>query len=212
VQSVDLRGHLQTVIGRSIDLPEAALDRLARYGKLLSHWNKRINLTSLELDPPSSDAVDRLFIEPLLAAPYIGSQAHWIDVGSGGGSPAIPLKIARPALKLTMIEARSRKAAFLREAARDLGLEDVSVLCDRVEAVAAHSSLANSAELITIRAVRFDSPVIDACRSLLLASGELFVFGSPTPATTPPGFRLRQSVSLITTTLTIFQRMEPRCS
>ena len=56
-----------------------------------------------------------------------------VDLGSGGGSPAIPLKIARQALKLTMIESKERKSMFLREAIRTLGLADSSVENDRFE-------------------------------------------------------------------------------
>ena len=54
--------------------------------------------------------------------PDDASDALWFDIGSGGGSPAIPLKLARPTLPLPMVESKTRKAVFLREAVRALGL------------------------------------------------------------------------------------------
>src|ERR1700681_1711373 len=101
------------------------IDQLEAYYHLLSRWNRTINLTALSLEPLCDDTVDRLLIEPLAVAFHVpDSRAGWFDLGSGGGSPAIPLKIVRPLLGLTMVEARARKAAFLREVIRDLALPD----------------------------------------------------------------------------------------
>ena len=102
------------------------LEPLEAYYRLLTQWNAKINLTALPLDAPTDETFDRLFVEPLGAAKQIPPQTPsvWFDLGSGGGSPAIPIKIARPALRLTMIESKERKGAFLREAIRALGLID----------------------------------------------------------------------------------------
>jgi len=95
--------------------------RLERYFELLSRWNRTINLTSLPLEPPTEQSIDRLLIEPLRAIPLLAPTIRvWFDLGSGGGSPAIPLQIAHPAPQLFMVESRERKAAFLREVVRDL--------------------------------------------------------------------------------------------
>ena len=79
-----------------------------------------MNLTALPLDPPTDETFDRLLIEPLAASRQVRADmaSVWFDLGSGGGRPAIPLKIARQQLRLTMIESKERKSAFLREAAR----------------------------------------------------------------------------------------------
>src|SRR5215471_18348732 len=72
-------------------------ERLEAYFELLTRWNRTINLTSLPLEPPTAAAIDRLLIEPLTAIPHLSATADiWFDLGSGGGSPAIPLQIARP--------------------------------------------------------------------------------------------------------------------
>ena len=106
-------------------------ESLASYYELLTRWNKKINLTSIEnLD----EAIDRLLLEPLVASRHVSPSAgSLMDVGSGGGSPAIPLKLALPRLRLTMVESKARKSAFLREAVRHLGLGNATVETARYE-------------------------------------------------------------------------------
>jgi 16S rRNA (guanine527-N7)-methyltransferase len=111
-----------------LTLSQPQLAQLEAYVRLLERWNTRINLTALHLHPLSDHALDRLLLEPLVAAKHVADSAiSWIDLGSGGGSPAIPLKILRPRLRLTMVESVGKKAAFLREAVRTLALADVDV-------------------------------------------------------------------------------------
>ena len=100
----------------SVELAE----RLGAYVELLSRWNKRMNLTALD---ERDEAIDRLLIEPLVAVKYLPARsAAVLDIGSGGGSPAIPMKLAASGIALRMVEAKTRKAAFLREAIRQLNL------------------------------------------------------------------------------------------
>jgi 16S rRNA (guanine527-N7)-methyltransferase len=151
------------------------LDRLERYIDLLRKWNARINLTGLPLDPPSDEALDRLLVEPLSAAVLApDSPLDWFDLGSGGGSPAIPLKVIRPALRLIMVESRARKAGFLREVARSLGLAHVRVERARIEEIARRSP--GMAQLVTLRAVRVDAGLLDAATRLLSRDGQMILF------------------------------------
>jgi 16S rRNA (guanine527-N7)-methyltransferase len=160
--------------------------QLDAYYQLLRRWNRKINLTALPLDPPSDEALDRLFIEPLAAARSIGPRVAdrptpvWFDLGSGGGSPALPMKIVLPRLVLTMVESRSRKVAFLREAARVLELGGVDVLEARLEALDEPELLA---ELITVRAVRMDEEFASAVAMLAGDAALLAAFQrGPQPA------------------------------
>jgi hypothetical protein len=75
---------------------------------------------------------------------------------SGGGSPAIPLKLVEPALDLTLVESKARKAALLREVVRELGLIRTSVETSRFEELASRTRAEASAGLLTIRAVRLE--------------------------------------------------------
>jgi 16S rRNA (guanine527-N7)-methyltransferase len=151
--------------------------QLETYYRLLVRWNKTINLTALQLDPLNESAVDRLFIEPLAAATALPELRLpvWFDLGSGGGSPAIPMLAVRPDLQLTMVDSRDRKAAFLREAVRALGLT-ATVVADRLENAAARH--AGTAGLVTTRGVRTDSAFIGSVERLLCPLGILVLFGA----------------------------------
>ncbi|MBZ5558606.1 MAG: 16S rRNA (guanine(527)-N(7))-methyltransferase RsmG [Acidobacteriia bacterium] len=183
-----------------IAVPPAIVEPLETYLDLLSQWNAKINLTSLPLRPPSDETVRRLLLEPLEAAPHIsrGSQ-NWFDIGSGGGSPAIPLKLARPELDLSMVESKTKKAAFLREVIRTLGLTGVTVFGERLDDVVSRSALHHRATLVTLRAVRLDSGLLRAAWQLIDQRGELLAFCSTTELEVPellPWFSHRNTVLL----------------
>lgn len=153
------------------------LGPLETYYRLLARWNRAINLTALPLDPLGDETIDRLFIEPLSAAAALPElpSSTWFDLGTGGGSPAVPLLLARPDLRLTMVEARERKAAFLREVVRTLRL-DARVESLRFEDIAmAHR---DDVGLVTARAVRLDEHLFGTARELLVTNGLLVLFSN----------------------------------
>jgi 16S rRNA (guanine527-N7)-methyltransferase len=162
-----------------VSVDEEALAKLETYFELLSHWNKRINLTSLPLEPLGDRAVDRLFIEPLLAAPLISpNAASWFDLGSGGGSPAFPLRIVRPVALLSLVESRERKAAFLREVIRELKLPGTQVLTTRIETLVEEDGNSATADLVTVRAVRMSAPLFSQLDRLLKPGAQAMLFGA----------------------------------
>jgi 16S rRNA (guanine527-N7)-methyltransferase len=177
----------------------AMLEPLEAYYRLLAQWNAKINLTALPLDAPTDETFDRLLVEPLAASRQVpDSPSVWFDIGSGGGSPAIPLKLARPALRLTMVESKSRKGAFLREAIRTLELANTTVAEERFEELAGRSECKGSAQLVTVRAVRADAAFFETVAELLGDGGRLLLFRpSHDPAPDPLGF-----VSVLTVPLT----------
>jgi 16S rRNA (guanine527-N7)-methyltransferase len=151
------------------------VEGLVVYYDLLMAWNRRINLTSL---PDGDLAVDRLLVEPLRAASHVPEgTAVVVDVGSGGGSPAIPLKLAVPTIRLSMIESKTRKAAFLREAIRELGL-DSRVETARFEEVLGRSSVVGTADLVTLRGLRADLRALASLHAFLRPGGQIFYFGA----------------------------------
>lgn len=178
----------------------AMLDPLESYFRLLAQWNAKMNLTALPLDPPTDETFDRLLVEPLAASRQIHADVAsvWFDLGSGGGSPAIPLKIARPQLRLTMVESKERKSAFLREVARTLELTATVVLTARFEEVATSPEYLGKVDLITVRAVKTDHDLFETAEKLLSSSGRLFLFRQAHVASAdPPGFRRLSTVPLI---------------
>lgn len=172
-------------VGVDVDVKDSK--KLFRYVELLRHWNKTINLTALALDPLTDEAIDRLLIEPLAVAHRLPDVAlRWWDLGSGGGSPAVPIKISRPDFHLTMVESKSRKTAFLREVVRELSLGDTRVETARFETLLNRADCAGSASLITVRAVKLDAALLAVCTQLLQEDGLLVPFGLS--GTAPRGF------------------------
>lgn len=172
--------------------------QLSRYVELLSKWNKTVNLTSLDIDPLSNDAIDRLIVEPVLAASEVRTGSlHVVDIGSGGGSPAIPFRIQLPNSGIRLIESRSRKCAFLREVIRDIGLVESRVEEGRFEELAACDRLTGVADLITVRAVRFDQAFMDLAVHILRPSGVVFRFCSSEGELLPDSMELVRSRALV---------------
>ena len=160
-----------------LDLSGQLLERLAAYVELLQRWNARVNLTALDA---GDEGLDRLIVEPLAAARHVAIPApRLIDIGSGGGSPAIPLRLALPGGSLLMVEAKARKAAFLREAVRHLGLADTAVDARRFEALVDRPPWRGAFDVLTLRAVRVDDAVLRGLQTLLRGGGELFLFTGP---------------------------------
>ena len=112
-----------------VDLTPAQHELLLGYLALLIKWNKAYNLTAVR-DP--DEMVSRHLLDSLSVMPFI-ENGRWLDVGSGGGMPGIPLAIARPDLAFTLLDSNSKKTAFLQQAAIELALPNIAVHCGRVE-------------------------------------------------------------------------------
>jgi len=100
------------------------------YFKLLMKWNERMNLMSVKT---FDEFLGKHIEDSKVLLPYISDSKSLIDLGSGAGVPAIPVKIERPDLKMTMIEATRKKVSFCEEAIRQLGLNDIVVVWGRAE-------------------------------------------------------------------------------
>jgi 16S rRNA (guanine527-N7)-methyltransferase len=166
--------------------------QLEIYYRLLAVWNKKINLTGLNLEELGPESLDRLLIEPLVAASHVRPGVlKVLDVGSGGGSPAIPMALAMPDVTLLMVEAKTRKSVFLREAVRALGLERADVITSRFEQLLSTPRLHEAHDLLTIRAVRIESRVLMSLQAFVRPNGEIFLFrtsaaSAGTASVTPP--------------------------
>lgn len=154
------------------------MERLEIYYQLLAKWTAKINLTSFKLTPEGEEAaIDRLLIEPVVAARYLPENAHTLlDAGSGGGSPAIPLSLASPNLRLRMVEVKTRKAVFLREAVRSLGLNHAVVENARFEELLSRAELHEALDLVSIRAVRVETRTLLTLQAFLRPGGKLLLF------------------------------------
>jgi 16S rRNA (guanine527-N7)-methyltransferase len=183
-----------------IDVSGPLAARLSEYVELLRHWNTRMNLTGLD----EKDAgLDRLIIEPLVAVSHVPREGRAIDIGSGGGSPAIPLKLAVPGLSLLMVESKTRKAAFLREVCRKLEIEDVVVETGRYEELLSRPELHEVHDLLTLRAVRIEARVLRGLQAFVRPGGVVALFrgggGNDLPADLEPPLAWRATYPLVST-------------
>lgn len=182
MRSRDLRDRLRRRAKRAgLELEQGLAEALETYYQLLAKWNAKINLTSFQLEPGGHDeSVDRLLIEPVVAARHVPPEAQSvIDIGSGGGSPAIPLALALPRVSLRMVEAKTRKAVFLREALRELGMGRGQVETARFEELLARPELHEGLDVVTIRAVRVEPRTLVGLQAFLRPKGHLLLFRGP---------------------------------
>jgi len=105
--------------------------QIQQYIRILLVWNEKVNLTSIR-DP--LEILYRHFCESMYAAATVPVEnGRLADVGSGGGFPGLPIKILCPNLRVFLVESNLKKATFLAEVIRELGLTDAQVLVRRYE-------------------------------------------------------------------------------
>jgi 16S rRNA (guanine527-N7)-methyltransferase len=146
-----------------IELPPSQTRILAAYCDELSRWNKRINLTGLA----GADMVRRLVVEPVWIGLQLKPAGVVADIGSGNGSPAIPLHVACSLQTSHLIEARAKRAAFLRYVAATLKLSGLQIHKARFEEVA--KSLGNL-DWITLQGVGLDAELIASIQEAVSAT------------------------------------------
>lgn len=149
------------------------LDLFRAYVDELWEWNLQMNLTGLS---SRSKIVIELLFDSLIPAPHIPTKEKMLDVGSGAGFPAIPLKILIPSLKMTLIEANSKKVSFLKHINRQMNLSDIEVIRGRIE----QGRLEDRAfSLITARAIAGLGQTLSWCGPHLCEGGLMIGFLGP---------------------------------
>lgn len=149
----------------ALDLPTNLAPRLLDYLALLDRWNRSYNLTAIR-DP--REMLTKHLLDSLAMHSFVNDQ-HLADLGTGPGLPGIPLAIAKPALRVTLVESNGKKARFLREAVRTLALDNARVLEARAEAV----DEAGMFEVITARALDRLAGIIAVGGHLIAPGGRL---------------------------------------
>lgn len=114
------------------ELDEPLAERFLRYKDLLLRWNERVSLTSIR---DEHGILSRHFVESIACARLLPAGiATLLDYGSGAGFPGLPIAICRPEIRVTLAESQNKKAAFLREAVRVVGV-DTAVYASRAETI-----------------------------------------------------------------------------
>jgi 16S rRNA (guanine527-N7)-methyltransferase len=123
------RGLAQGVSELGLTLPAEAQERLLAYLGLLQKWNRVYNLTAVR---DTHRMVSQHLLDSLAVAPHVAAETL-LDVGSGAGLPGIPLALALPDARMTLLDSNHKKAAFLRQAVTELKLANTEIVCERVE-------------------------------------------------------------------------------
>ena len=171
----------------ALALPGELAPPLLAYLDLLARWNRTYNLTAVR-DP--REMVSRHLLDSLAMEPFLDGIDSLADLGTGPGLPGIPLAIARPGLRVTLVEANGKKARFLREAVRTLGLANAEVAESRIESLDRPGTF----DAITARALATLPQILEFGGHLLAPGGKLLAMKGARPdeeiAALPRGWRL----------------------
>lgn len=163
-------------------------DLLWAYLTLLHKWNRAYNLSAVR--EPSA-MIPRHLLDSLAVLPHVQG-SHFLDVGSGAGLPGIPLAIALPQATFTLIDSNGKKTRFLHQAGTELGLDNVTVVQERVE----HYRPPSPFDAIISRAFAGVNAMLASCRHVLADGGRCYAMVGRYPADDlaqlRSGFRLQQ--------------------
>jgi 16S rRNA (guanine527-N7)-methyltransferase len=170
-----------------LELTPGTLGHLQTYLEELKLWNAKINLTGLKTD---RDIIIKHFLDSLAVLPFLDAASSLVDLGSGAGFPGMVMKLARPHLALTLVEARQKKAAFLEYLASRFRLTGVEVVQTHLTPHLARqwepkvAAVVSRAAFILPRLLELAAPllapggVVLALKGVNLAPGELETAGS----------------------------------
>ena len=157
----------------ALGLPTALAPRLLDYLALLDRWNRTYNLTAIR-DP--REMLTKHLLDSLAMHRFLNRE-RLADLGTGPGLPGIPLAIAKPALRVALVESNGKKARFLREAVRTLELGNARVLESRAEAVDEPGAF----DVVTARALDSLAGIIAVGGHLLAPGGRLLAMKGVRP-------------------------------
>ncbi len=159
-----------------VELSPQQIELLRRYLDLLADANSRMNLTRLT---DRAQAELQHVADALTLLPFLPRDAHsLVEVGSGGGSPGIPLAIARPDVLVLLIEATKKKAAYLQSTVAALGLSNVTVSDQRAED-AGHGKYRGTFDVAVARAVGELVFITEWCLPLVKRGGRVLAMKGP---------------------------------
>jgi len=174
----ELRDELDAGLA-ALGLDPALASPLLAYLALLDRWNRTYNLTAIR-DP--REMVAKHLLDSLAMHPHVDAIAaaggSLADLGTGPGLPGIPVALVRPDVEVTLVESNGKKARFLREAVRQLGLKDVRVAESRIEAVDEPGAF----DAITARALATLPLILELGGHLLKPDGVLLAMKGVYPA------------------------------
>ena len=155
------------LVALGLQLDQRQQAQLLSFLVLLERWNRAYNLTALR-DP--LQMVSLHLLDSLAVLPFLPAAGSIADLGSGAGLPGIPLAIARPELKLLLVDSNSKKSAFQRQVALELGLPNVEVVNARVENLGNNRQV----EAVISRAFATLAQMVTWALPMVMPRGDLF--------------------------------------
>lgn len=161
---------IEALAAKGISLSPQQLDQYEKYFTLLVEWNEKMNLTAITDKP---EVYLKHFYDSISAAFYFDftKPLHICDVGAGAGFPSLPIKIAFPELRVTIVDSLNKRIGFLEHLTKELGLENVQLIHDRAETFGQNKEHRESYDVVTARAVARLSVLSELCMPLVKVGG-----------------------------------------
>ena len=172
---MDIKGYILSAVKNfKIELSDEQLNQLESYYKLLVSWNERMNLTAIT-EP--KDVAIKHFADSLSVLSFVDvpNGASVIDVGTGAGFPGLVLKIARPDIKLTLLDSLKKRLTFLEDVLNNLGL-DAQLIHSRAEEGGQNFDLRECYDFAVSRAVAQLNVLCEYCLPYVRLSGSFIAF------------------------------------
>ena len=159
----------------SVKVSDLQAELFEKYFNLLIEYNQKFNITAIT---DKKEVYVKHFIDSILVVDKFITKENlsMIDVGSGGGFPAIPVKIMRDDLSLTLLEATGKKCEFLKTVVKKLGLKNVTVINDRAETLAKNENYREKFDICSARAVARLNTLCEYCMPFVKVDGNFIAY------------------------------------
>ena len=156
----------------NLSLTSEQVEKFEKYFELLLFYNQKFNITAIT---EREEVIKKHFVDSLLGRSLITGD-KWIDVGSGGGFPALPIKIINDQIELTMLEATGKKCEFLKTVAKELDLKNVFVVNARAEEVAKSNEFREKFNVGSARAVARLNTLLEYTLPFIKVNGKFVAY------------------------------------
>ena len=156
----------------NINISDEKIEKFEKYYQLLIEYNQKFNITAIT---ERDEVIEKHFIDSLLNVDNVDGKTL-IDIGSGGGFPAIPIRIFKDDIKLVMVDSTGKKCEFLKTVVDNLELTNVSVICGRAEELAKEKTYREKFDMCSARAVARLNTLCEYCMPFVKKGGKFIAY------------------------------------